>query len=198
MSYLSDREVPGVCPAVNHHRQFTTEALFSRVRSCAAFHLQLCTFRKLSLASISSATHYRHAIQTKMKKNDAESDSKREFNEQWENELFIAVQSGKPLCSVCKNTFSQNRRHDLNRQCKTQHQTEIEGKLKLVLGLRKEYVTTKKEEIRRQNVSTKRSCESLTIREASYEIAFALAKKLNLYLTGKKLLSLISRYLHEV
>lgn len=94
-----------------------------------------------------------------MSKRKAESDSKREFNEQWENEfLFIAGPSGKPLCIVCENTFSHNRRHDLNRHYKTQHQTEIEGKLKLVLGseLRKEYVIKKKEEIkRRQNIFVK-------------------------------------------
>ena len=48
-----------------------------------------------------------------------------------------------------KNTFLQNRRHDLNRHYKTKDHAEIEGKLKLVLGseLRKEYVTKKKEEI---------------------------------------------------
>ena len=86
-----------------------------------------------------------------MSKRKAESDSKREFNDQWENELlFIAGPSGKPLCIVCENTLSQNRKHDLKRHYTAQHQTEIEGKLKLVLGseLRKEYVTKKKEEIR--------------------------------------------------
>lgn len=126
-----------------------------------------------------------------MSKRKVESDSKREFNEQWENELlFIAGPSGKPLCIVCENTLSQNRRHDLNRHYKTQHQTEIEGKLKLVLGseLRKEYVTKKKEEIRRrQNVFTKRSCESLGMTEASYEIALALAKKRKAFSDGEEI-----------
>ena len=77
-----------------------------------------------------SQTH----MQKKMSKRKAENDSKRIFNEQWENELlFIACPSGKPLGIVCENTFSHNRKHDLNRHSKTQHQTEIEGKLKLVL-----------------------------------------------------------------
>jgi len=76
-----------------------------------------------------------------MNKRKAETDNKREFNQQWENELlFIAGLSRKPLCIVCEKTLSQNRRHDLKRHYKIQHQTEIEGKLKLVLGseLRKE------------------------------------------------------------
>ena len=83
------------------------------------------------------------------------SDSKREYNEQLENELlFIAGASGNPVCIVCENRLSQNRRHDMNRHYKTHHQTDIEGKLKLVLGsqLRKEYVTKKKEEIRRRQI----------------------------------------------
>ena len=165
-------------------------------------HLQFCTFRKLILVFIFSVAYHRHTVQKKMSKRKAENDSKREFNEQWENELlFIAGLSRKPLCIVCENTFSQNRRHDLNRYYKTQHQTAIEEKLTLALGfmLRKEYVTGKKEEIRRkQNVFTKRSCESLAITEASYEISLALAKKGKLSLTKKKLPSLVSRYLQEV
>ena len=53
----------------------------------------------------------------------------------------------------------------------------------------------KKVEIRRRrNVLTKRSCESLAMTEFSYEIAVALAKKGNLSLTEKKLLSHVSRY----
>ena len=56
-------------------------------------------------------------------------------------------------------------------------------------------MTKKKEEIRRrQNVFTKRF-ENLAMTEASYEIALVLAKKLMLSQTGKKLLSLVSRYL---
>ena len=146
---------------------------FSRVRSCALFficeHLQFCTFRKLSLVFIFSLAHHRHRVQKKMSKRKAENDSKREFNKQWENDLlFIAGSSGKPLCIVCANTFSQNRRHDLSRHCKIQHQTEIEGNLMLVLGseFRKEYATKKNEEIRRsRNVFTKRSCDSLAVGE---------------------------------
>ena len=65
-------------------------------------------------------------------------------------------------CALCvSNTFSQNKRHDLNRHSKIQHQTEIEGNLMLVLGseLRNEYVNKKREVIRRrQNLLTKRSC----------------------------------------
>ncbi|KAG7176726.1 General transcription factor II-I repeat domain-containing protein 2-like 2, partial [Homarus americanus] len=71
-----------------------------------------------------------------------------------------------------------------------QHQTEIEGKLKLVLGseLRKEYVTKKREEFRRrQNVFVKKSCESLSITEASYEIALALAKKRKSFSDGEEI-----------
>ncbi|KAG7162491.1 Zinc finger BED domain-containing protein 5-like 10, partial [Homarus americanus] len=70
------------------------------------------------------------------------------------------------------------------------HQTEIEGKLKLVLGseLRKEYVTKKKEEFRRrQNVFVKKSCESLSITEASYAIALALAKKRKSFSDGEEI-----------
>ena len=69
--------------------------------------------------------------------------------------LFTVWPSGKPLCIVCENAFSQNRRHGLNKHYKTKHQTEIKEKLKLVLGseLWKEYLTKKKVEIRReQNV----------------------------------------------
>ena len=37
-------------------------------------------------------------MKSKMSKRKAESDSKREFNDQWENELlFIAGPSGKPV-----------------------------------------------------------------------------------------------------
>ena len=70
VSYLCDRGVPGVCPAVSHHRQTTTEARFCRVRSCALFficeHLQFCTFRKLSLVFIFSVAHHGHAVQKKV------------------------------------------------------------------------------------------------------------------------------------
>ena len=125
-----------------------------------------------------------------MNKRKAETDSKREFNEQWENELlFIAGPSRKPLCIVCEKTLSQNRRHDLKRHYEI-HKTEIEGKLKLVLGseLRKEYVTKKKEEIRkRQNLFTKISCESLAMTEVSYEIALALAKKKKAFSDGEEI-----------
>ena len=76
-------------------------------------------------------------------------------------------------CVLSVKKLSQNRRHDLKRRYKI-HQTEIEGKLELVLGseLRKEYMTKKKEEIRiRQNLFTKISCESLAMIELSYGIA---------------------------
>ena len=91
---------------------------------------------------------------------------------------------------MCENTLSQNRKHDLKRHYTAQHQTEIEGKLKLVLGseLRKEYVTKKKEEIRkRQNVFCKISCENLAMIEASYEIALALAKKKKAFSDGEEI-----------
>ena len=83
----------------------------------------------------------------------------------------------------------------INRHYKTQHQTENEGKQKLVFEteLRKEYVAKKKEEIRRQNVFTPKSCERLAMTEASYEIALALAKK------GKQMkLRFLSRLLRDV
>ena len=43
---------------------------------------------------------------------------------------------------------------DLDKHYKTQHQTEVYGNLKLVLGseLRKEYVTKKNEVIRRRQI----------------------------------------------
>ena len=110
-----------------------------------------------------------HSAEENDQKN-IENDSRREFNEQCENELlFIAGPSEKPLCIACEIIFSHNRRHDLStmKHYEIQHQTEIEGIHKIGLGsdLLKEYVTKKKKEIRRrQNVFTKRSCESLADR----------------------------------
>ncbi|GLV40077.1 hypothetical protein CBL_02962 [Carabus blaptoides fortunei] len=71
----------------------------------------------------------------------------------------------------------------------TQHQTNIEGNMKLGLGsvLRKEYVTKKKEEIRRQNIFTKLSCEDLAMTEAFYEIALVLAKKTKPFSGGEEI-----------
>ncbi|XP_076311275.1 SCAN domain-containing protein 3-like [Tachypleus tridentatus] len=115
-----------------------------------------------------------------MSKRKAESDNKRQFNELWENEfLFIASPSGKPMCIVCESTLSDNRRHDLSRHYK-KHQVEVKEKQKLMPGseLHKEYVVKKKENMKkRRNLFVKRSCESLAMLEASYEIAFVLAKK---------------------
>ena len=52
-----------------------------------------------------SVAHHRHQIQKKISKGKAENNSKREFIDQCENELlFIAGQSGKPLCIVRENT----------------------------------------------------------------------------------------------
>ena len=103
-----------------------------------------------------------------------------QFNEMWENELlFIANPSEKPMCIVCETTFSDNRRNDLSRHYK-KHQDEIEGKLKLLpcSDLRKKYVAKKKEDFKkRQNLFVTKSCESLAMLEASYGIAFLLAKK---------------------
>ena len=103
--------------------------------------IKLCFY----VFSYPSQTH----IQVKMCERKAENDSKREYNEQWENELlFIARPSGKPLCIVCESTFSLNRRHDLSRHYRTQHQTKMGRKLKLVVGseLRKAYVIKKNED----------------------------------------------------
>ncbi|XP_068201631.1 zinc finger MYM-type protein 6-like [Palaemon carinicauda] len=115
-----------------------------------------------------------------MCKRKAESDSKRQFNKLWENEfLFIASPSGKSMCIVCESTLSDNRRHDLSRHYK-KHQLQIEERQKLVPGsvLRKEYVVKKKEDMqKRRNLLVMRGCESLAMLEASYEIAFVLAKK---------------------
>jgi len=45
-------------------------------------------------------------VRKKLNRRKAETDSKREFNEQWENELlFIAGPSRKPLCIVCEKLF---------------------------------------------------------------------------------------------
>ena len=68
--------------------------------------------------------------------------------------------------------------------------TEIEGKLKLVLGseLQKEYVAKKNEEIRRrQNVFTKRSCGSLAMTEASNEIYLSPAAKRKAFSDGEEI-----------
>ncbi|XP_068229613.1 SCAN domain-containing protein 3-like [Palaemon carinicauda] len=83
------------------------------------------------------------------------------------------------MCIVCESTLSDNRRHDLGRHYK-KHQVETEEKQKLVPGsvLRKEYVVKKKEDMtKRLNLLVKRGCEGLAMLEASYEIAFVLAKK---------------------
>lgn len=54
--------------------------------------------------------------------------------------------------------------------------------------LRKEYVIKKKDEIkRRQNIFVKKSCESLAMTEASYEIAFTLAKKRKPFSDGEEI-----------
>ena len=116
VSYLCDRKAPGVCPSVSHHRQFTTEARFSRVqRYVLVFiceHLQSCTFRKLSFVFIFSATRHRHTVQKKMRKRKAENVSKCEFNEQLENELlFFAGPSGKPRCALCVKTVFHRIEH---------------------------------------------------------------------------------------
>ena len=110
VSYLCDRKVPGVCPSVSHHRQFTTEARFSRVQRCVLVficeHLQSCTFRKLSPVSKFSVTRHRHTVQKKMRKRKAETVSKCEFNDHWENKLlFIASRLGKPRCAFCVKTL---------------------------------------------------------------------------------------------
>ena len=45
-------------------------------------------------------------VKKNMSKRKAGSDSKRQFNEVWENELiFIASPSGKPMCIVCQSTL---------------------------------------------------------------------------------------------
>ena len=116
-----------------------------------------------------------------MSKRQAESDCKCEFNEEWENDfLFIANPAGKPLCIVCETTLSYNKKHDLDRHYKTQHQTTIEDEKKLRLGseLHKKYVTKKKEEIRRrQKIFGQIISEDLAMTEGSYEIALHLAKR---------------------
>ena len=126
-----------------------------------------------------------------MSKRKAESDCKHEFNEEWENDfLFIANPAGKPLCIVCETTLSYNKKHDLNRHYKTQHQTTIEDEKKLRLGseLRKEYVTKKKEEIRRrQKIFGQIISEDLAMTEASYEIALHLAKRKKPFSDGEEI-----------
>ena len=128
----------------------------SHTKLCSAFHLRAFTVLYVSkikpcpyIFSYQSRTHSTNDNE----QIEAEDDSRREFNGQWENELLlIAGPSGKQLCIVCENIFPQNGQHDLNRHHKTQHQTEVEGKLKLVPGseLRKECVIEKEEEIRRR------------------------------------------------
>lgn len=126
-----------------------------------------------------------------MTKRSADANCKREFNEQWENEfLFILTPSGKPFCIVCESTLSYNRRYDLNRHYKAQHQTNIEIKLKLIPGsvLRKEYVAKKKEEIiRRQNIFAKVNYDDLELIEISYEIALLLARKKKPFCDGEEI-----------
>ena len=48
-------------------------------------------------------------------------------------------------------------------------------------------MTKKKEEILRQNIFTKRSCERLAMIEAFYEIALALAHKMNAFYHGDEI-----------
>ena len=119
-------------------------------------------------------------VKKNMSKRKAGSDSKRQFNEVWENEfLFIASPSEKPMCIVCESTLSDYRRYDLSRHYK-KHQAEIEEKQKLMprSELWKDYVVKKKETItKRQNLFVKKSCDSSAMLEVSYEIALVLAKK---------------------
>ena len=126
-----------------------------------------------------------------MSKRKAESDCKREFNEEWKNDfLFIANPAGKPLCIVCETTLSYNKKHDLNRRYKTQHQTTIEDEKKLRPGseLRKEYVTKKKEEIRRrQKIFGQIISEDLAMTKASYKIALHLAKRKKSFSDGEEI-----------
>ena len=125
-----------------------------------------------------------------MSKRKAGSDSKRQFNEVWENEfLFIASPSGKPMCIVCESTLSDYRRYGLSRHYK-KHQAEIEEKQQLVPGseLRKAYVVKKKETIiKRQNLFVKKSCDSSAMLEVSYEIALVLAKKHKPFSEGEEI-----------
>ena len=136
-----------------------------------------------------------------MSKRKAGSDNKRQFNEVWENEfLFIASPSGKPMCIVCESTLSDYRRYDLSRHYK-KHQAEIEEKQKLVPGseLRKDYVVKKKETItKRQSLFVKKSCDSSAMLKVSYEIALDWLKNISLSLTVKKLLSPVSKTLHNM
>lgn len=96
-------------------------------------------------------------------------------NEFW----FITSPSGRLLCSICENIFSNNRRYDLNRHDKTQHETEIVGKLKLVFGfdLQKEYMMRKRKESKGDKIYFFKMWK-LT---KSYKIAFILAKSLFLH-----------------
>jgi len=133
-----------------------------------------------------------------MGKRKAGSDSKRQFNELWENEcLFIATPSGKPMCIVCEGILSDYRSYDLSRHYK-KHEAEIEDK---VPGseLRKEYVVKKKEDItKRQSLFAKKSCDNFAMLEVCYETAFVLAKSISLSLTVKKLLSPVFKNVHNV
>ena len=125
-----------------------------------------------------------------MSKRKAASESKRQFNELWENEfLFIASPSGKPMCIVCESTLSDYRSCDLSRHFK-KHQAEIEEKQKLVprSELRKDYVANKKEIItKRQNLYVKKSCDSSAMLEVSYEIAPMLGKKRTPFSDGEEI-----------
>ena len=123
-------------------------------------------------------------------KRKAGSDSKRQFNEVWENEfLFIASPLGKPMCIVCESTLSDYRSYDLSRHYK-KHQAEIEEKQKLVSGseLRKDYVVKKKETITKgQNLFVKKSCDSSAMLKVSYKIALVLAKKHKPFSDGEEI-----------
>ena len=62
------------------------------------------------------AFFFTFVVKKNMSKRKAGSDSRRQFNEQWEDEfLFIASPSEKPMCIVCESTLSYNRSYDLSR-----------------------------------------------------------------------------------
>ena len=79
-------------------------------------------------------------------KRKAENDSKSEFDEQWEmSSYLVQVRQGNRCASCVKTLFHVTEDMILTDTIK-QHQTEIEGKQKLILGseLGKEYFTKKR------------------------------------------------------
>ena len=90
-----------------------------------------------------------------MSKRKAESDCKREFNEEWENDfLFIANPAGKPLCIVCETTLSYKNIILIDT---IKHNTRLQLKMKRSSGLVLSYIKNMLPRRRKKSEDDKKS-----------------------------------------